>query len=430
MPATAAIVAEGLTKRYTLGRNAHDGLREALSALLSRPLGRSKGAETFWALDDVSFTVHTGEALGIVGANGAGKTTLLKILSRITEPTRGRATVRGKVASLLEVGTGFHPELTGRENIFLNGALMGMDRQQVRSRFDEIVDFSGVSRFLDTPVKRYSSGMYVRLAFAVAAHLDSDILLVDEILAVGDTAFQRKCLGKMEAVTGEGRTVLFVTHQLGMIGRLCDRALLLRDGRLVRSGPAAEIIDAYLDSLRSDTEAAETTPGRGGVAATILGISAVGLEGVGREVFGHTNPIGLEVEYQVNEPLEALRITVAVADTVAHQRIFTAVHDCLEARAGARYRARAWIPVATLTPRTYSISVGLMRGHEVVDLREHGARFTVVDAGSDLASSEGYDYGLVFVDCAWSVDRQDPDALAAAGGRTSALPVGSGEREP
>jgi lipopolysaccharide transport system ATP-binding protein len=430
MADTSAIVAEGLSKRYTLGRSAHDGLREVLSAFLSRLRGRPSRAETFWALDDVSFSVDQGEALGIIGANGAGKTTLLKILSRITEPTRGRATIRGRVASLLEVGTGFHPELTGRENIFLNGALMGMDRQRVRSHFDEIVDFSGVSRFLDTPVKRYSSGMYVRLAFAVAAHLDSEILLVDEILAVGDTAFQRKCLGKMEAVTGEGRTVLFVTHQLGMIGRLCDRALLLREGRLVRSGPAAEVIDVYLESLRLPTDAIETDPGRAGVAATIVRISAVSLEGIGCEVFAHTNPIGLEVEYRVNEPLEALRITVAVADSGSHQRVFTAVHDCVEARSGARYRARAWIPASTLTPRTYSITVGLMRGHEIVDVREHGARFTVVDGGSDLASSEGgYDYGLVFVGCVWSVDRQDSGALTADHGRVSALPA-SWEQEP
>lgn len=202
----------------------------------------------FWALSDVSFDVHPGEVVGVIGRNGAGKSTLLKILSRITRPTSGRVGMRGRVGSLLEVGTGFHPELTGRENIFLNGAILGMTRAQIRSRLDEIVAFAEIAAFLDTPVKRYSSGMYVRLAFAVAAHLDPEILLVDEVLAVGDYAFQRKCLGKMEDVSRSGRTVLFVSHNMTAVSGLCTRAILLEQGRLVDNGPPGEVIRRFLSA--------------------------------------------------------------------------------------------------------------------------------------------------------------------------------------
>ena len=209
--------------------------------------GRKRAStEEFRALDDVSFTVHAGDRVGIIGRNGAGKSTLLKVLSRITEPSAGRVTIDGRVASLLEVGTGFHPELTGRENIFLNGAILGMSRREIAAKFDEIVAFAEVERFLDTPVKRYSSGMYVRLAFAVAAHLEPEILIVDEVLAVGDAAFQRKCLGKMEAVAGEGRTILFVSHQMDAVQRLCNKGLLLHQGRLVTQGSMDDVVRHYL----------------------------------------------------------------------------------------------------------------------------------------------------------------------------------------
>jgi lipopolysaccharide transport system ATP-binding protein len=210
---------------------------------------RAESEEEFWALKDVSFEIRRGERVGIIGRNGAGKSTLLKILSRITEPTTGRVEIRGRVASLLEVGTGFHPELTGRENIYLNGAILGMTRREIRSKFDEIVDFAEVEKFLDTPVKRYSSGMYVRLAFAVAAHLEPEILVVDEVLAVGDASFQKKCLGKMEDVADrEGRTVLFVSHQLSSVLKLCNRGLLLRGGNIAYTGSSDNAVSAYLDS--------------------------------------------------------------------------------------------------------------------------------------------------------------------------------------
>jgi len=227
------------------------GLPDPYQKVDEQDHGNRKG-EMIWALDDINLTVERGEAIGIIGRNGAGKSTLLKILSRVTAPTHGVAKAKGRIASLLEVGTGFHKELTGRENIFLNGAIMGMDRAEVRRKFDEIVDFSGVEKFIDTPVKRYSSGMYVRLAFAVAAHLEPEILVVDEVLAVGDAEFQKKCLGKMEDVAIEGRTVLFVSHNMSAIKRLCPRAILLDAGRMVDDGPSAEVTANYLLGASGD----------------------------------------------------------------------------------------------------------------------------------------------------------------------------------
>ena len=212
---------------------------------LWRGRGDQVSKETIWALKDISFTIEQGEVVGIIGHNGAGKSTLLKILSRITAPSSGEVAVRGRVASLLEVGTGFHPELTGRENIFLNGAILGMTRREVQQNFDEILDFAGVERFVDTPVKHYSSGMYMRLAFAIAAHLETDVLLVDEVLAVGDASFQQKCLAKMQDVAGQGRTVLFVSHNLSAISALCQKGIYFQHGRVVATGPIHEVLASY-----------------------------------------------------------------------------------------------------------------------------------------------------------------------------------------
>jgi lipopolysaccharide transport system ATP-binding protein len=254
---SVAIETNRLGKEYVLGLHRTGNLRETVSAAARRPLealGRRrarKQADTLWALRDFSITVREGEVLGLIGHNGAGKSTLLKVLSRITEPSEGWAEVTGRTGSLLEVGTGFHPELTGRENIFLNGAILGMRRAEIRRRFDEIVEFAEVDRFLDTPVKRYSSGMSVRLAFAVAAHLEPEILLVDEVLSVGDAAFQRRSLAKMGEVAREGRTVVFVSHNLGTIRALCSRGILLERGRILTDAPVEDAIDAYLHMLES-----------------------------------------------------------------------------------------------------------------------------------------------------------------------------------
>ena len=254
------ITVENLSKRYVIGHKdaSTDGLRHVLEGAIRKPVRwltdirrRAKEArEEFWALKDVSFEIEQGEVVGIIGGNGAGKSTLLKVLSRITEPTSGRIRGKGRIASLLEVGTGFHQELTGRENIFLNGAILGMRRAEIKSKFDEIVAFSEIERFIDTPVKRYSSGMYVRLAFAVAAHLEPEILVIDEVLAVGDAAFQRKCMGRMEEVARHGRTVLFVSHNMAAIGRLCSKGLVLQQGRLRHVGSTTSAIAFYHSTLQ------------------------------------------------------------------------------------------------------------------------------------------------------------------------------------
>jgi lipopolysaccharide transport system ATP-binding protein len=268
-----AILVEGLGKQFRIGARIRqaDTLGETLAIAASRQLGRlrglfrqgsqrdTRGIEKFWALRDVSFEVQPGEVLGIIGRNGSGKSTLLKILSRITPPTEGQATIAGRVGSLLEIGTGFHSELTGRENIFLSGTILGMKRYEINERFDEIVAFSGVEQFIDTPVKHYSSGMYLRLAFAVAAHLRSEILLIDEVLAVGDAVFQKKCMNKMSEVAQEGRTVLFVSHNLGAISRLCSCGLLLEAGNVIARGSVGEVVSTYgqLVAAREDEESTE-----------------------------------------------------------------------------------------------------------------------------------------------------------------------------
>lgn len=261
----AAITARAVGKKYVIGASDQtrpDTFRDALvstgRSMVRRLGGMARGrfetagpTEEFWALQDLDFEIQQGDAVGIIGRNGAGKSTLLKLLSRITEPTTGRIELNGRVASLLEVGTGFHPELTGRENIYLNGAILGMTRSEIRRKFDEIVEFAGVERFLDTPVKRYSSGMYVRLAFAVAAHLEPEVLVVDEVLAVGDAEFQKKCLGKMGQVAGEGRTVLFVSHNMAAVQALCTKGILLKHGRLAVQGPIAEVQEAYIQDSKT-----------------------------------------------------------------------------------------------------------------------------------------------------------------------------------
>jgi lipopolysaccharide transport system ATP-binding protein len=258
-----AIQVEDLDKKYHIGgpRKTHDRLGDQLADMLKAPFrragkllrGQATGAaeldETFWALKDIDFEIKQGESVGVIGRNGAGKSTLLKILSRITEPTRGYADIYGRVGSLLEVGTGFHPELNGRENIYLNGAILGMRKVEIARKFDEIVAFAEIGKFIDTPVKHYSSGMYVRLAFSVAAHLEPEILLVDEVLAVGDLAFQKKCLGKMDDVTQDGRTVLFVSHNMSLVQTLCQRGIFLDQGEIATDGPIAETIDSYLQTL-------------------------------------------------------------------------------------------------------------------------------------------------------------------------------------
>jgi len=255
----AVIRAEGLAKRYTLGNTAggYSRLTEDVSDFFLRILRRKPSERIeasrreLWALEDVTLDIHEGEIVGLVGRNGAGKTTLLKVMARITDPTRGRASITGRVGSLLEVGTGFHPELTGRENVFLNGAILGMKRAEIRARYDEIIEFAELQQFVDTPVKRYSSGMYVRLAFAVAAHLEPEILFVDEVLSVGDQAFQQRCIGRMGEIAHSGRTIVFVSHNLASLSALCTRGVLLERGRVAEDGPVGAVIDHYVSSVQA-----------------------------------------------------------------------------------------------------------------------------------------------------------------------------------
>ena len=312
-----AISARELGKAYrithTVGQSPYRTLREDMVALprhlrsMART-GKSPGpwdAESFWALDGISFQVRKGELVGIIGRNGAGKSTLLKLLSRITQPTRGEADIYGRVGTLLEVGTGFHPELTGRENIYLSGAVLGMRRREIARRFGEIVEFAEVERFLDTPVKRYSSGMYMRLAFSVAAHLDPDILIVDEVLAVGDASFQRKCLSKMEDVGQQGRTVLFVSHSMPAITRLCRRALLLHEGHILDDGPAHRVVSAYLRSGLGTTAARDWPEPRrapGNEVVRFLAVRAHNGQGEVSDSMDIRRPISIELEYDVLAP--------------------------------------------------------------------------------------------------------------------------------
>ena len=347
-----AIDAQGLGKRYRIGelQAAYGTLRESLSHAAKRFAGQEsrRSREEIWALRDVSFEVQQGEVLGVIGRNGAGKSTLLKVLTRITSPTVGRAAIRGRVGSLLEVGTGFHPELTGRENIYLNGAILGMKRREIQQKLPEIVDFSGVSQFLDTPVKRYSSGMYVRLAFSVAAHLEPEILLVDEVLAVGDAEFQARCLGRMEDLGDTGRTVLFVSHNMQAIAQLCDRALLLEGGSIARDGRSEEVVAHYLQTAAgagsSRTWSADEAPGDDLVR--LRSVRIVDPEGQTVDYVDVRRPVGVELGFAVLEsggPPVVPKIKVTIAGQIAFNAMDVDPRWRDPSPPG-EYVATAWIP--------------------------------------------------------------------------------------
>jgi lipopolysaccharide transport system ATP-binding protein len=393
---TIAIRVENISKRYVLQhqqRERFTTLRDSLASVARRTAKRfqrktsieSSFEEDFWALRDVNFEIHQGDSVGIIGRNGAGKSTLLKILSRITEPTQGRIAISGKVASLLEVGTGFHPELTGRENIFLNGAILGMPRSEIQRKFDEIVDFAGVERFLDTPVKRYSSGMYVRLAFAVGANLDPEILIVDEVLAVGDAEFQRKCMGKMEEVGSSGRTVLFVSHNLPTVLRLCPRTLLLEGGRLIGSGESAQIIQNYLAAKAigtADRNGLTDVRRIGGMGERFrfTGCSVLNSQGLAtnRLLFGE--PITIRVDTIANEAIDDVSIAVGF-DNYAEVRVATVLSE--ESDAVFAYSAKQAREIASrpqhflLKPGRYFVTLGARRQGQPLDQLSQALSFDV-----------------------------------------------------
>ena len=394
-----AIHSEGLSKQYHLGTGArYKTLREVLPAMLSgaarrvRSLGSNdRKPNSFWALRDVSFDVKHGEVIGVIGRNGAGKSTLLKILSRITWPTEGRAFIHGRVGSLLEVGTGFHPELTGRENIFLNGAIMGMRKAEITSKFDEIVAFAEVDKFVDTAVKHYSSGMYVRLAFAIAAHLEPEILIIDEVLAVGDLAFQQKCLGKMSEVSRGGRTILFVSHNMAVIEKLCQRAIVLDQGRIEYQGETAEAIHHYLNSMLAANNPAGHVFD---LSASVDRRSNVGKLLKRIELYNDDNlPIlegirlgtGLKVKVFFDLPKPTRSFDMGLAfDSMFGQRIFTA-HSLFEpARPSGEWVGPQVfvcdIPSFTLMPGTYNLRIWLDINHAEADLINYAAKVTVLES--------------------------------------------------
>jgi len=408
-----AVQVQGLSKVYRIGVDEEkaDNVSSMIYGMLKNPITNLKKyralydfsdaeisdhesfertvQDVFWAIHDVSFDVKPGEALGIVGSNGAGKSTLLKILSRITPPTTGKAVLRGRLNSLLEVGTGFHPELTGRENVFLNGSVLGMRRKEIEAKFDEIVDFSGVENFLDTPVKRYSSGMRVRLAFAVAAHLEPEILIVDEVLAVGDAEFQRKCLKKMENSGEMGQTILFVSHNMPAISRLCDRVILLRDGQLVMDGPTSSVLSAYLAherSVRTQTQWEDPATAPAGDVIRMRRVRVRDESGHGGPNFDIRKELGVELEYEILKPGFSIMPSFSIWNDEG-TNIGVAIDQDLEWRAKPRevgvYRSTGWIPGNLLAEGIFSLNVILWTMDPVRKMEfklEEVATFQVTDS--------------------------------------------------
>jgi lipopolysaccharide transport system ATP-binding protein len=374
---STVISVENVSKVYRLGMIGGGTLKEDLNRYWAKLRGKPdptlkigeehharKMGEQFWALDDVSFQVKEGEVLGIIGRNGAGKSTLLKILSQVTAPTSGEIKIKGRIASLLEVGTGFHPELTGRENVFLNGAILGMTKAEIRRKFDEIVAFSGIEEFIDTPVKRYSSGMYVRLAFAVAAHLEPEILIVDEVLAVGDADFQKKCMGKMQDVSKNGRTILFVSHNMAAVGKLCDQSILLDGGRIRLAGATDEVLPHYLKVGTQSNGIRTWDKSDKNADDPRLKIRVLRILAPDGSITGHVDirkPFTIEIEYQLLETLPQFRIglkIVASDGTIAFSSAESVDSNYDEgARSPGLYSVRCFFPANLLNESFYSLTV-------------------------------------------------------------------------
>lgn len=390
-------VSKSFNLRHQIGQP-YQSIRDKFDESVSLLFGSKKRDlkhEEFWALSGVTFDIFAGDRIGIIGRNGAGKSTLLKILSRIIEPTAGSVKISGRVASLLEVGTGFHPELTGRENIYLNGAILGMSRNEIKSKFDEIVSFAEVEKFLDTPVKRYSSGMYVRLAFAVAAHLEPEILVIDEVLAVGDAAFQKKCLGKMENVSKNGRTILFVSHNMGSVLQLCNKCVLLQDGKLVHQGSTQDVIDQYIENKQADRNLKRRFQGKN--VNQFVKISPVDSEFVYRSEFLFDELIQFDIELFLPNFNQSLELAMRLIDKYS-RAVFT-IHEPL-----SKYysnsdilKLKVTLPQKFLTPGKYSWTVCINHpGVEMFDVNEDICPFELLESGSEFARYSGADYGVVF----------------------------------
>jgi lipopolysaccharide transport system ATP-binding protein len=396
---------EGPQERYhslrdTVVRHGKNFLRKTVDMAKGKQIIQGDTVEEFWALKDVSFEVKRGEVLGIIGRNGAGKSTLLKILSRITEPTSGRVTLRGRVASLLEVGTGFHPELTGRENIFLNGAILGMSRAEIKTKFNEIVDFAGVEKFLDTPVKRYSSGMYVRLAFAVAAHLEPEILIVDEVLAVGDAEFQKKCLGKMQDVAKGGRTVIFVSHNLQAMNQLCDRAIMLEQGAIRCSGPVQETISQYLTKELQDKDLIAHTEN----PIKKVKMSKTGGDAVNVLRFGQ--PFSVEMSIENRTKMNSPEVGFSINSTKDGRRVFGSTTRLCDVDMGSSRKVmkiEVIFEQVFLSPGGYTLDIGLIdAGVELEFLRE-AQTFVVAGDENMPIMNPSVDVGVCIFPHHWKV---------------------------
>jgi len=411
------IKVENLSKQYRLGLTgtgslAHDlnrwwhsvrGMEDPYLKVGEENNRASRGQSDYvWALRDVSFDVNRGDVIGIVGRNGAGKSTLLKILSRTTSPTVGNIKIKGRVASLLEVGTGFHPELSGRDNIFLNGAILGMPKAEIVRKFDEIVAFAGVERYIDTPVKRYSSGMYVRLAFAVAAHLDPDILIVDEVLAVGDQEFQKKCLGKMQDVsTQEGRTILFVSHNMGAVKTLCSKAVLMKNGRLDFSGSTNAVLDRYLRSGSTETSGYYQNP-EPNKDSNILEIKVLGKNDVVTDRFGFEETVRIGFRLRVAARHMDALLGFRVRDQIERNVFTTQIPLNQVVKAPGEHEVFVTIPAAILVPNRYEIVVGFHKVNvELIEYLEAPVQFTIEETGTDFFQYAGNDYGCVSIKCNW-----------------------------
>lgn len=378
-----AIEVSELGKRYVLaGTRPPDTLRDALVGLWRSRAADAGASRDLWALRDVSFDLEHGECLGVVGANGAGKSTLLKLLARVTHPTRGRIVLRGRVASLLEVGTGFHPELTGRENVFLNGALLGLSQAEIRRRFDAIVDFAGVERFLELPVKRYSSGMYMRLAFSIAAHLDPEILVVDEVLAVGDAAFQRKCLGRLSDLTRAGRTILFVSHNLSALRALCTRGILLEGGQMTFTGTIEATVATYVSRVLERRQETELPGGRYGFRALRI-LDASQPEGPACEFLQSGGRYELEIACRL-PPTRDANVGLTLFNDAEVGAISTSARDSMQELPAGDVVFRVALPVDRLPSGTYRVEGAMWDGSGQLDGADALLRFELVNTGSAL----------------------------------------------
>jgi lipopolysaccharide transport system ATP-binding protein len=413
-----AIRVDNLGKKYRITerhQRSYKTLRESLAHAVLAPFrkqAQSNGSGQFWALRNLSLDIKQGQVLGIIGRNGAGKSTLLKILSRVTAPTTGFADIQGRVGSLLEVGTGFHPELSGRDNIYLNGAILGMKKSEIDRQFDEIVAFAEVEKFIDTPVKHYSSGMYLRLAFAVAAHIQPEILLVDEVLAVGDAAFQNKCLGKMRDVTKAGRTVLFVSHNMGAIAQLCKQVLWIADGGLERVGSSSEVIQTYL-TRRSENHTVQDQVGSSQSLASKLPTQVIRAQIVSENEQPSTlvrfdRRFKVHIEYQVTELIRSLSIICRLVDSqgnVVWTSWDTDTTDWNErAREPGRYLSVCKVPHGLLRPGNYCLSVGFTDNRNSFDMYDNMVDFEISCVGYPLNEDR---IGIITPILDWQVERID-----------------------